>query len=414
MKIAIVGGGISGMVAAYLLSKEHDITLFENNGYIGGHTNTCTVSIMDKTYMVDTGFIVFNDRTYPNFCKLLDSLGVESQLTGMTFSVKEMGSGFEYNAHSLGTLFARKRNLLSWSFYRMLFEILRFRREFPRIMAEEDRGRELVSYLNERGYSQRFGKHFIVPLAASLWSTDPVKTEGFPLRTFAEFCSNHGIFETRHPIQWRVIRGGSVKYVEKLTASYRDRIRLNSKVEKILRTGNDVRLFLHGGGKESFEHVVLAVHSNQALAMLEHPTEAEREILGAFPYQKNQTVLHTDISLLPERKKLWASWNYCIPEVPKGKVAVTYDMNILQSISAPVEFCVTLNQSEIIDKGSILREFNYEHPLFLVGAPAAQKRHWDISGKNRTHYCGAYWGYGFHEDGVRSALHACKYFNCKL
>lgn len=408
MKIAIVGGGISGMTAAYLLHRDHDIEVFEANDYIGGHTHTIDVCRNDENYSVDTGFIVFNRVTYPNFCKIVDTLGVGSQSTEMTFSVKCERTGLEYSPHTINTWFVQRKNIFSGAFYRMIYDIIRFRREISKL-STQDEEIAIGYYLTQKGYSEGFIRHFIIPLGSSLWSADPVRFQEFPLRTFARFFKNHGFLQIRNPFQWLVIRGGSQRYVDKLTAAYRDRIRLNCAVTSIKRSRESVGLEFKGRTKH-FDHVVIAAHSDQALAMLSDPSPAEREILGAIPYQENFTVLHTDTSVLPVHRKIWSSWNYLITEAETQSAVLTYDMNVLQSIRSSVEFCVTLNRPSEIDAARMIGEYVYHHPVFDKNAPAAQKRHGEISGTNRTHYCGAYWGYGFHEDGVNSALAACKYF----
>jgi predicted NAD/FAD-binding protein len=401
MKIAIIGGGISGMVAAYLLNQDHDITLFEANDYIGGHTHTIDVPTNGRTYAVDTGFIVFNETTYTNFCKLMNRLGVASQPSTMTFSVKCEKTGLEYGAHSLNTFFAQRKNLLSPSFYRMILDMFRFRRDFDRLLSDDRGEQELGPYLTRKGYSHRFIDHFLIPLGSSLWSADPKDIRNFPLLTFVRFFENHGFLKVRYPIRWRVIQGGSRQYVKKLTASYEEKIRLKTPIRGVTRHPDHVEVHPTDSDPGRFDHVVMAVHSNQALAMLTDPSPAEREILGSIPYQENLAVLHTDSSILPKRHSLWSSWNYLIPNEEISRAALTYDMNILQTISAPVEFCVTLNRPEAIA---------LEKVIYRREAPQAQQRHGEISGKNRTHYCGAYWGYGFHEDGVNAALAACRFF----
>ncbi|MHC4626949.1 MAG: NAD(P)/FAD-dependent oxidoreductase [Planctomycetota bacterium] len=408
MKIAIVVSGISGMTAAYLLHGEHDIELFEADDYVGGHTHTIDVVHKNEDYAVDTGFIVFNRVTYPNFCKIMDRLGVDSQPTEMRFSVKCERTGLEYSPHTLNTWFIQRKNILSASFHRMIFDVLRFRREINRLSAGDEEI-EIGRYLKQHGYSEKFIQHFIIPLGSSLWSADPVRFQEFPLRTFARFFKNHGFLEIRNPFQWLVIRGGSSRYVEKLTAPYSDRIRRNCTVDSVRRSKEYVELEF-GGERKRFDHVVIATHSDQALVILKDPSPAEREILGSIPYQENLTVLHTDISALPRHRKIWSSWNYLIPRTDTNSAVLTYDMNVLQSIQSPDEFCVTLNRPDDIDADKVIGRFVYHHPVFDKNAPGAQKRHAEISGANRTHYCGAYWGYGFHEDGVNSALAVCKYF----
>ncbi len=408
MKIAVIGSGISGMTAAYLLHGDHDIEVFEANDYIGGHTRTIDVHRNGESHAVDTGFIVFNRVTYPNFCRMMDRLGVESQSTEMTFSVKCERTGLEYSPHTLNTFFAQRKNILSPSFYRMVLDILRFRKALSRL-GEADEEAEIGRYLTDQGYSEGFIRHFIVPLGSSLWSANPVRFMEFPLRTFVRFFKNHGFLDIRNPFPWLVIKGGSTRYVEKLTAPFSDRIRLNSPVASISRKEEYVELKCNGETRR-FDHVLIAVHSDQALAMLSDASPPERDILEAIPYQENLAVLHRDTSLLPHRPQIWSGWNYHIPKKDTGRAALTYNMNILQSIQSSDEFCVTLNRPDDIDADKEIGRFLYHHPVFTSDAPAAQKRHGEISGVKRTHYCGAYWGYGFHEDGVNSALAACKYF----
>lgn len=410
MKIAIIGSGISGLVSAYLLNQDHEITLFEKNDYIGGHTHTVDVEREGKQYAVDTGFIVFNEVTYPNFLKLIRRLGVAYQPSQMTFSLRSEPEDREYSAHNLNTIFGQRRSLLDPSFYAMVRDILRLRREFARLLGESGDERPLLPYLRSRGYSKRFIDFFLVPMASAIWSAAPGSVEDFPLRTFARFFVNHGILEVKNPFEWKVITGGSARYVEKLTAPFRERIRLSTPVRSVRRHPDRVEIRTTLGTTEQFDHVVLACHSDQALELLADPTPQEREVLGAIPYQENLAVLHTDTSLLPKRRKLWSSWNYLIPRQGSGSAVITYDMNILQSIVAPMEFCVTLNVEHAIDEGRTIGRYVYNHPQFTLAAPAAQQRHSEISGRNRTHYCGAYWSYGFHEDGVKSALAACRYY----
>ena len=414
MKIAVIGTGISGLTAAYLLHRDYDLTVYEANGYVGGHTNTVDVALPEGRYAVDTGFIVFNEVTYPNFCRILDRLGVASQPSRMTFSVKSEKTGLEYNPHNLNTFFAQRKNLVSPSFWRMILEIFRFRRRFDHLLKVTDQAVPLVRALHDQGFSSRFIEQFITPLGASLWSADPKGFEDFPLQTFVRFFKNHGFLELRNPFPWRVIRGGSRQYVEKLTAGFTDRIRTNTPITGIQRFGDRVEVTDRRGEKAAYDQVILAVHSDQALALLTDATPAEKELLGAIPYQENDTVLHTDSRILPERRWIWASWNYLIPKETQNRGILTYDMNILQTLQASREFCVTLNRTEAIDPKEIKARFTYHHPVFSTRAPEAQRRRDEISGLNRTHFCGAYWGYGFHEDGVRSALPVARWFGKEL
>lgn len=415
MKIAIIGTGISGMVAAYLLGQEHEITVFEANDYIGGHTHTVVAEQEGRTYAVDTGFIVFNHRTYPNFVRLLQRLGVAWQPSNMSFSVTCERTGLEYNGTSLNTLFAQRRNLFRPSFYRMLRDILRFHAAAPALLRHDAATDTLGDYLTNARYSREFIDHYIVPMGAAIWSADPQRMLHFPARYFVQFFHNHGMLQVYKRPQWYVIRGGAVRYVEALTRPYRERIRLRCPVRSVARFPQEVVVTLCSGERQRFEHVVIATHSDQALTLLADPTDAEREILGAFAYQANETILHTDARLLPRRRRAWASWNYYIPREAHGRVTITYNLNILQSLPAPQPFCVTLNRSEAIDPTRILQRMTYHHPVHSARAVAAQARHQELNSLHRrTSFCGAYWGYGFHEDGVNSALTVCHLFGKKL
>lgn len=418
MKIAIIGTGISGMVSAFLLHRDHEVTVFEAAGYIGGHTNTVDVELDGRVYAVDTGFIVFNDWTYPNFIALLNKLGVESQPSDMSFSVKCERTGLEYNGTSLNSLFAQRRNLFRPSFYRMIRDILRFNRESVELLSQPEPGPSLAAYLAANRYSREFIDHYIVPMGSAIWSANHVTMSDFPARYLVQFFKNHGMLSVDRRPTWHVIRGGSQRYMEKLVAPFRDRIRLSAPVKSITRQSDSVEVEVTVQGRQTssmrFDHVILAAHSDQALSMLADPSPAEREILGAIPYQDNEAVLHTDASLLPRHKLAWAAWNYHLLTDQPNRAVVTYHMNRLQGLTASREFCVTLNHTQAIDPRKIIRRTTYHHPVYSPAAVAAQKRHREISGVNRISYCGAYWGFGFHEDGVKSALAVCKSFGKDL
>lgn len=418
MRIAIVGTGISGMVAAYLLHRDHDITVFEAADYIGGHTNTIELQVDGQTYAVDTGFIVFNDWTYPNFIELLNQLGVESQASDMSFSVKCDRTGLEYNGTSLNTLFAQRRNLFRPSFHRMIRDIFRFNRESLSLLDQSDPGPSLGSYLETNHYSRGFIDHYIVPMGAAIWSASHEAMWEFPARYLVQFFKNHGMLSVNQRPTWRVIKGGSQRYTEKLVAPFRERIHCNSPVESISRFPDSVEIRANIERRAyqalRFDHAIIATHSDQALSMLADPSPIEKYILSVIQYQENEAVLHTDTSLLPKRKLAWAAWNYHLSPNQPARAAVTYHMNRLQRLTAPAEFCVTLNDTEAIDPAKILRRITYHHPVYTPEAVLAQKRCDEINGINRTSYCGAYWGYGFHEDGVKSALAVCKQFGKDL
>lgn len=417
MKVAIVGTGIAGNVAAYRLAREHDITVFEADRRIGGHTNTVEVLTAGRRWAIDTGFIVFNDVTYPNFITLLDELGVASQPSEMSFSVRNEPDGLEYNGASLNALFAQRSNLVKPSFYRMLKDILRFNREAPELLKDPQNRISLGDYLSQNRYSTGFIDHYIVPMGAAIWSATPGGMRSVPAAFFVRFFENHGLLSVNHRPTWRVIKGGSKNYLDKLVAGHRDRIRLDSGVEWIRRHPDHVDLKAKGSAVERFDRVFLACHSDQALTLLADPSPEESEVLGAIKYQQNEAVLHTDTTLMPRRRLAWAAWNYHIPKGPPdpdGKVALTYNMNILQRLEAPVQFCVTLNNTHAIDPEKIIQTVQYSHPVFTEQAVSAQQMHRAVNGVRRTYYCGAYWRYGFHEDGVVSALSALEHFKQDL
>lgn len=404
MKIAIIGTGIAGLTSARRLCRQHELTLFEANAYVGGHTNTVDVMVGGRPYAVDTGFIVYNDWTYPHFIELLTELGVASEPTTMSFSVRCERSGLEYNGNNLNSLFAQRRNLFRPTFYRLLRDILRFNRVAPGLLDTADHGLTLHQYLTEHRYSPAFQEQYLIPMAAAIWSAQPERMGDIPLHTFIRFFKNHGLLSVNRRPQWRVIAGGSRNYVTPLIAPFRDRIRLACPVAWVRRYPGHVQVKPQDGEAERYDAVILACHSDQALRLLADPSAAERDILGAIPYQENEAVLHTDTRLLPRRRLAWAAWNYHIPRESQARVAVTYNMNLLQHLAAPETFCVTLNYGDRLDPARVLYRTVYHHPLLTPAAVAAQQRRAEISGVNRTWYCGAYWGYGFHEDGVNSAL----------
>jgi predicted NAD/FAD-binding protein len=409
MRIAIVGSGIAGLTAAHLLHPEHDITVFEAGGHVGGHVHTHDVELNGRHYAVDTGFIVHNNRTYPNFVGLMDELGVERQDSDMGFSVSCSQTGLEYNGANLNALFAQRSNLARPGFWRMLGDIMRFNREAPDLLKHDGADLPLGEYLEREGYGELFRDYYILPMGAAIWSTDPALMQRFPARFFIRFFANHGLLSISDRPVWRVIQGGSRRYVDALTAPFAARIRLNSPVRRILRFDDHVELCLDDG-RAHFDAVFLACHSDQSLALLDTPGEREAAVLGAIPYQTNEAVLHTDIRLLPKRRRAWAAWNYLMPEGPQGRVSLTYDMNILQGLDAPETFCVTLNAGERIDPNKVIARMTYHHPMFTLDAMAAQMQHRAIDGTRRTYYCGAWWRNGFHEDGLVSALDAVRHF----
>ncbi|MGC8118972.1 NAD(P)/FAD-dependent oxidoreductase [Marinobacter sp. VGCF2001] len=415
-RIAVIGAGVSGLTAAWLLAEHHDVELFEAGDYAGGHTNTEQVDAGGRRWPVNTGFIVFNDWTYPNFIKLMDRLGVKSEVSNMSFSVDCHGTGLQYNGTSLNTLFAQRRNLLNLNFLKMIREILRFNKETRADLAEGTipEGETLGDYLNRNGYSRYFRNYYIVPMGAAIWSAPEIVLERFPIRFFLQFFNNHGMLSVDDRPTWRVISGGSATYVERMMDRLGEHTHLDSPVTSVKRDPDGVTVIANGQ-EHRFDQVIFGCHSDQALAMLDDASDEEQSILGAIAYQKNDVVLHTDASVLPSNRLAWAAWNYMIPRHSTEPVSVTYNMNVLQNFDdAPETFCVTLNRSRDIDPDKVIKRFEYDHPVFTLEAVAAQERYDEIGNKNRTHFCGAYWFNGFHEDGVRSALRVTRAFGVEL
>ena len=409
MKIAVIGSGIAGNVAARRLHAAHEVTVFEAASHIGGHTHTHDVEWGGERHAIDTGFIVFNELTYPHFTALLDELGVASQPSRMSFSVRNDAAGLEYNGTSFDTLFAQRRNLLSPRFYRLLGEILRFNREAPALL-EADEEIPLGDYLARHRYSRFFTDNYLVPMGAAIWSTDPARMLAFPARFFVRFFHNHGMLSIDRRPQWRTIRGGSARYVEPLVAPFRHRIRLATPVESVRRLPDRVMVQARGAAPEAFDRVFFACHADQALRLLADASPLERAVLGAIPYQRNEVVLHTDTTLLPRARRAWAAWNYHVAPAGDAPVTLTYDMNILQDLRSRHTFCVTLNRGDAVDPTQVIARLEYAHPLYTPAGVAAQQRQHEINGANRSYFCGAYWRFGFHEDGVVSALHALEHF----
>ena len=413
MKIAIVGAGISGLTAAYYLNKEHDICVYESAPIIGGHTATIDVESHGRHYAIDTGFIVYNDWTYPNFIRLLDELNVETKATSMSFSVSCEESGLEYAGSNLNTLFAQRKNIFSLSFWRILKDIVRFNREAIVDLddAKIDEAMTLREYLEANHYSDAFKDNYLVPMGAAIWSAGVDSMLDFPLLFFVRFFKNHGLLSVTNRPQWRVIKGGSRQYLAPLTSSFLHCIKANSKISDIQRDADQVWITTADGQREAYDYLVMATHSDQALDLLGQPSNDESDILGAIPYQNNEVVLHTDITRLPANRRAWACWNYRLSSATSGDgqdqgamSRLTYDMNLLQGIESPETFCVSLNQTETIDPETILGSYNYSHPVFTLPGMQAQSQWETLAGQNRTWFCGAYWANGFHEDGVRSAL----------
>lgn len=416
-RVAVIGSGISGLTCAWLLREKYDISLYEANDYAGGHTQTTDVELNGKTWPVNTGFIVFNDWTYPNFIRLMELLGVASEDSDMSFSVKCENTGLEYNGHTLNTLFAQRRNLLKPSFWGMIRDILKFNKATREELDADtlDRTETLGQYLNRHGYGKAFRDHYIIPMGAAVWSASEEMMMQFPVYFFLRFFNNHGMLSVDDRPQWRVISGGSRSYVERILKDLpQDQIYLSTPVTEVTRSAGHVSI-TSTRGTDQYDEVIFACHSDQALRMLGDATDSEKDILGAIPYKMNDVVLHTDEKILPKRRLAWAAWNYHLGSGDQDSVAVTYYMNRLQNFDeAPVDFCVTLNNTAAIRKEKIIRQFRYAHPVFTLEGMAAQQRHADISGHRHTHFCGAYWFNGFHEDGVRSALRVTETLGVKL
>lgn len=415
MKIAVVGAGVSGLTAAWVLARRHEVVLFEAGSRAGGHANTVRVQEDGRNLDVDTGFIVYNELNYPVLCRLFSVLGVDSQESNMSFSVHCEATGTEYNGTSLGKLFGQRRNLVRPEFWRMVREILRFNRK---TVEDFDNGLPddvtVDNYVAREEYSRTFVDHYLVPLGASLWSCDAKTFRSFPIRFVIEFLRNHRMLQVEGRPVWRTVRGGSRSYVDKLLAGYRGRLALKTPVESVSRSKRGMELRFGGGKREAFDEVVMATHADQSMRIVRNVRDGEREALEMFPYRRNQVTLHTDTRVLPDRRRIWAAWNYRIPESGGGQTSVTYNMNLLQSLSCRKTYCISLNPDAPIDRSRVLRRLDYEHPVFLPGRDAVQREHYRLVRRDRVSYCGAYWGYGFHEDGVRSALEVCKAFDMGL
>ncbi len=415
-KVAIIGSGISGLTSAYLINQKHDIQVFEVNDYIGGHTATIDFQLDNQDYSIDTGFIVFNDKTYPNFLKLLKQININKQATEMSFSVTNPVSGLEYNGNNLNTLFAQRSNIFKPKFWSLISQILKFNKLCKKLYDENaiPEKQTLGEFLQINSFNEYFNQNYILPMAAAIWSSSLNQVKQFELSFFIRFFYNHGLLNIQDRPQWYVIPGGSRSYIEPLTADFKDKIKLNTHIISVSRKDNGVELTFDEGRTEQFDDVIFACHSDQALALLSDPTDEEKRLLSAMPYVNNEVVLHTDIKMLPKRKLAWASWNYLLSGDENALASVTYNMNILQGLDVKPTFCVTLNKTDAIEPSKIIRKFNYMHPVFSTESQKAQLKRDTICGKNNTHFAGAYWYNGFHEDGVRSGVDVARRFDCNL
>lgn len=403
-KIAVIGSGISGLVCGYQLSKrDHDVTLYEASDYIGGHTNTSDVEWNGEKSRIDTGFIVFNDRTYPNFINLIEEIGVAYQPTEMSFSVRNDQLDLEYNGNNFNSLFAQRSNLLRPRFWHMLRDIVRFNKDV-REAAKDDTNLTIGQYLQDSGYSAIFKDNYLLPMISAIWSMGLESCLDFPLSFFVRFFENHGLLDIANRPQWYTIIGGSSSYIAPLTSRFQSKILLDTPVRRVERRDNTV-LVHTDSAQEAYDQVILACHGDQALELLQQPTEKEEQVLGQFQFSENQVILHTDTSHLPKRRKAWASWNYRVVDSAREQTALTYNMNILQRLEKQNTYLVTLNQD--IEEQHVIQRFSYSHPIYTNSMIEAQSQWQAISGIDRIHYCGAYWFSGFHEDGVSSGLRVC-------
>ncbi len=417
-KIAVIGGGVAGIVAAHLLQQRHDVTLFEQNDYLGGHTHTIEIKEgPDAGLAVDTGFIVLNDATYPLFRKFLARLGVEARVSEMSFGFQCQRTGLVYAGTDLNGLFARRRNLVSPVFYRFLLEIVRFNKQAKEDLDKGDFSRlTLGEYLDRGGYSTFMIDNYLVPMAAAIWSTPAMQIHAFPAGPFLHFFRNHGLLSFRNRPLWRTVVGGSHAYVKAFAKAFKGTLHLDSTVQTVNREPGLVRLSFPGGQTQAFDQVVIATHADQALRLLQDPTELEQQLLSPWRYQRNHTVLHTDSSLLPKQRHAWAAWNFTREARTEEDrpVYLSYYMNRLQGLRAKNDYCVTLNRHEAFKPETVIAEMDYHHPLYSFDSMVTQSKLPQLNGCKQTYFCGSYFGYGFHEDAVRSAVEVAKAFGLEL
>ncbi len=411
MKIAIIGTGVSGLTAAHLLHKKHDITVYESGNYIGGHVNTIDLYAEHQPVAVDTGFIVFNDWTYPNFEKLIEKLDVKTQNSEMSFSVKCEETGFEWSGSGLQSLIFNRDNWKKIKPYQIFYDIVRFKDLALEYLDKDQEKLTLGEFLTIHKFSSAFNKYYILPMGAAIWSTNIEKINEYPAKSFLEFFKNHGLLNLKQRPQWKTIIGGSKQYVDELIKPFANKIHINTPVKNIKRVAGRVEIFAKGRPPEYFDHAFLACHSDQALKLLDQASTKEKSVLENIKYQENIAVLHTDKNTMPKRKSAWSSWNYSVPKNKNEYVNVTYYMNRLQNLSCDEDYFVTLNPNQEINESKILKTIQYMHPIFDHPAIHAQRQHTEINGQQNTWFCGAYWRNGFHEDGVWSAIQSVEQFN---
>ncbi len=418
LSIAVVGGGVAGITSAHLLQRRHRVTLYEKNDYVGGHTHTIEIPEgPDQGLPVDTGFIVLNDRTYPLLHRLLAQLGVTVRDTEMSFSFQSAATGLEYAGTGLNGLFAQRRNLVRPAHWRLLLEIARFCRTARADLAGNRLGRlTLHEYLGRGRYHEDMVDHYLVPMASAIWSTPPGQVTGFPAEPFLRFFDNHGLLSPFHRPRWQTVVGGSHAYVKAFLAEFRGTVRASAAVAGVRRGDDAVTVTTTDGNAEAYDRVVVAVHADEALGLLDDPSDRERELLGAWRYQRNRVVLHTDASFLPRNRRAWGCWNYSSVEDPgpDSLGCVTYWMNALQGLRSETQYCVTVNPDRPVPGGATIRELEYSHPTYSIASMATQAQLPHLNGCNHTYFCGSYFGYGFHEDAVRSAAAVGREFGLAL
>jgi len=404
-RVAVIGSGISGLAAAWLLSRRYEVSVFEKDDRIGGHTHTVMVDTPDGQLPVDTGFIVHTERNYPNFIRLMRELGVETMASDMSFAVTSFDDDFEYSSRGLRGFFAKRSNAFKPAHYRLAFEIMRFNKEAKTLASSPLASRlTLVEMLDQGRFGNEFRERYLYPMASAVWSMSFAEIAHFPAAALVKFFDHHGMLGIDTHPEWRVIRGGSYRYIAPITAPFRERIVTSARIARVARDGEGVDIHFDDRASQRFDEVVFACHGDQVLPLLENPTETERAVFEKLRTSSNETVLHTDSRLLPRRADARASWNYGIDSRAERQVSVTYHMNRLQSLPSTTDYCVTLNGTDRIDSSKIVKSMVYHHPSYDLGALDAQSRWRDVSGVAHTHYCGAYWFYGFHEDGMNSAI----------